>query len=324
MTNTLFRLGYVAMSVHLKNSSPSQTMTYKRYSQFDDEEAAVHKLESVAQSNVQNCLRLLKHNKANDIHFFRLSSRLVPLATHEALKGWDYIKPVKKDLEDLGDFADRNQMRIDFHPDHFVVLNTPRKEVLKTSFLTLDYHYKLLTNMNVSPRHRCVLHLGGKYESKEDSLERFITNWSYVPERIQEMIMLENDDKTYHIHDVLYACEKLNIPAVFDLHHHLANHEQENWIKEWDRILNTWNASPHAVKMHISSPKSKKQFRAHADTVDSDMFLQFAKEVNGSTGQIDCMIEAKKKDEALFQLVKDLKSNPEVEMVDEASFYLKA
>ncbi|MRG85820.1 UV DNA damage repair endonuclease UvsE [Salinibacillus xinjiangensis] len=324
MTKTLFRLGYVAMSVNLKNSSPSQTITYKRFSQFADEEAAIQKLETVAKSNIQNCLRLLKHNKANDIHFFRLSSRLIPLATHDALKGWDYISPIKEDLEELGEFAAKHEIRMDFHPDHFVVLNTTKKEVMKTSVKTLDYHHKLLTHMKLKPIHRCVLHLGGKYENKESSLERFISNWALVPARIQEMIMLENDDKTYTLHDILYVCEKLNIPAVFDLHHHMANHEREDWISEWGRVIQTWSASPLPVKMHISSPKSDKQFRAHANMIDPEMFLTFVKKVNGSTPQIDCMIEAKQKDQALFQLVDDLKANSEVEMVDEASFYLKS
>ena len=35
----LVRLGYVAMSVHLKNASPSQTMTYAQFQKLDDREA---------------------------------------------------------------------------------------------------------------------------------------------------------------------------------------------------------------------------------------------------------------------------------------------
>ena len=37
----LVRLGYVAMSVHLKNASPSQTMTYDSFSGLMIEEAAI-------------------------------------------------------------------------------------------------------------------------------------------------------------------------------------------------------------------------------------------------------------------------------------------
>lgn len=83
---TIFKLGYVAMSENLKNASPSQTMTYKQFSQIANKEAALQKLERIAISNLENCLRLLKHNIGNDIHFFRFSSKLIPLANHQSFK----------------------------------------------------------------------------------------------------------------------------------------------------------------------------------------------------------------------------------------------
>ncbi|CDQ17795.1 UV-damage endonuclease [Halobacillus karajensis] len=320
---TLYRLGYVAMSVNLQNASPSQTMTYKRFSQLRDEEAARNKLERIAKSNIENCLRLLKHNKAHDIHFFRLSSRLVPLATHEKLKGWDYLGPIKAELNELGSFAKENQMRIDFHPDHFVVINSPDKEIFKTSVAVLKYHYLLLQQMGIDPTHRCVFHLGGRYQDKEKSLERFIENWALVPRGIQKMGMIENDDTSYTLTDGLYVCEKLNIPLVFDMHHHYANHDGEKWEDHWGRVIGTWLKSPLPVKMHISSPKSQKEFKNHADFVNPNMILDFVEKTNGSVDQIDCMIEAKQKDDALFRLVDHFKQHPQVEMQDGSSFIWK-
>ncbi len=67
----LVRLGYVAMSVHLKNASPSQTMTYAQFQRVQDREVAIHKLERIANSNLDNCLRLLKRNKGHDISFLQ-------------------------------------------------------------------------------------------------------------------------------------------------------------------------------------------------------------------------------------------------------------
>jgi UV DNA damage endonuclease len=53
------------------------------------------------------------------------------------------------------------------------------------------------------------------------------------------------------------------------------------------------------------------------------MFMKFLNEIKGTVSQIDCMIEAKQKDEALFRLVEDLKHYQEVEFIDEASFYVR-
>ena len=75
--------------------------------------------------------------------------------------------------------------------------------------------------------------------------------------------------------------------------------------------------------MHISSPKSEDAFRHHSDYVDVDMFFSFLKEIKGSVPQIDCMIEAKKKDEALFNIIKEVKNRDDVKMIDGSSFYLK-
>lgn len=322
MRQTLVRLGYVAMSVQLQNCSPSQTMTFAQYSKLE-EEAAIHKLERIAISNLENCLRLLKHNAAHDIQFFRLSSRLVPLATHEALKGWDYLSPIKESLLALGEFAQKHQMRIGFHPDHFVLLNSPREEVLKQSLQTLLLHHQLLQGMKIDPSHRCVMHVGGNYKNTALSLERFVSNWAEVPWQLQRMIILENDDKSFHLEDTLYLCEKLGIPLVFDYHHHLAHHHKESWEEEWERVVNSWKVSELPVKMHISSPKSEKEFRHHADYIDPEMFLTFLHGIKGSVEQLDCMIEAKQKDEALFRLMQDLKEREEIEIVDGASFYIK-
>lgn len=319
---TLFRLGYVAMSVHIKNCSPSQTMTFSTFKNLPDRESAIFRLEQIAKSNMVNSLRLLKHNKANDIRFFRLSSRLIPLATHEELSGWNYLHAVRNELNNLGQYAREHHMRLDFHPDHYVVLNSHRKEVFKQAVQNLIYHYRLLKGMKIDPVHRCVIHLGGKHGGKTDALERFIDNWGKIPHPIQKMMLIENDDQTYHEEDVLYICEKLNIPMVFDIHHHLANPGKKNWHENWERILKTWANSPLPVKIHISSPKSNKQFRHHADYIDPDMFMNLIRKMNGTTGQVDCMIEAKMKDDALFRLTKDLKQYHEVKWMDQASFYL--
>ena len=319
---TIVRLGYVAMSMELKNASPSKTMTFTQFQTYDDREAAIRKLERIALQNLHNTLRILKHNAALDIYFYRLSSRLIPLANHEELADWNYMQPLKDALREIGDFVHKHQMRIDFHPDHFVLINSMKKQVLKDAVTSLKMHYLLLKSMRLDPTHRCVIHVGGNYKNTEKSLERFIENWMLVPHAIQKMIMLENDDTSFTLEQTLYLCEKLGIPLVFDYHHHLAHHQDLAWENHWGRIVNTWNVSSFPIKMHISSPKSEKAFRHHADYVDVSMFFEFLHAVKGSVPQIDCMIEAKRKDEALFRLMEEVKMRDDVEVIDGSSFRL--
>ncbi|KAB8130739.1 UV DNA damage repair endonuclease UvsE [Gracilibacillus oryzae] len=320
---TIVRLGYVAMSKYIKNASPSQTMTFKQFEKIRDREAAIRKLERIALDNLHNTSRILKHNAASDIFFYRLTSRLIPLANHEELPDWNYIKPLKEKLKEIGEFVQRHQMRVDFHPDHFVLLNSVKEEVLKNSVKTLKMHYLLLKGMGIDPEHRCVMHVGGNYKETEKSLERFVDNWMVVPSAIQKMIMLENDDTSFTLDDTLFLCEKLGIPLVFDYHHHIVHHKTENWAENWVRILQTWKHSNLPVKMHISSPKDNEKIRHHADYIDIDMFFDFLKEINGTVPQIDCMIEAKQKDAALFKLIKQIQLRDDVKMINGSTFELK-
>ena len=322
-TVTIVRLGYVAMSMEVKNASPSQTMTFKSFQKIEDREAAIEKLERISLSNLHNTLRILKHNAGSEIYFYRLTSRLVPLANHPELLDWNYLMPLKQQLREIGDFAKEHKMRLDFHPDHFVLINSPKKEVLINSLQTLKMHYLLLKGMGIDTTHRCVMHVGGNYKDTEKSLERFIDNWMVVPTPIQKMIMLENDDTCFTLEESLYLCEKLDIPLIFDYHHHLAHHHNPDWEVHWDRVVQSWGHSPLPIKMHISSPKSEMEFRHHADFIDIDMFFNFLNVIKGSIPQIDCMIEAKRKDEALFRLMAEIKARDDVEIIDGSTFRLK-
>lgn len=319
---TMIRLGYVAMSNVVHNASPSKTMTYAQFEKIANTDAAIRKLARLAQTNLQNCIRLFKHNAANDISFFRLSSKLVPLVNHPEIGYWDYLSPLQDELEEMKHLIRRHHFRIDFHPDHFVVLNSSDKDILLTAIKTLRYHYKLLVGMGIDPKHRCVLHVGGQYGDKSKALESFIENWAFVPQELQAMVMLENDDSNFTLSDTLYLCEKLDVPMVFDYHHHLANPGTVHWREDWDRVLATWQHSQLPVKMHISSPKSKSQFRSHHEYIDPALFFDFLHEVKGSVDQIDCMIEAKKKDSALVQLMNDMKDRPDVIVKNQSTVQL--
>src|SRR5690606_28360110 len=113
-------------------------------------------------------------------------------------------------LRAIGDFTKKHNLRIDFHPDHFVLINSKEKDILKNSIATLKLHYLLLKEMGIDHTHRCVMHVGGNYKDTESSLERFIENWMHVPSKIQQMIMLENDDTSFTVEDTDRKSTRLN------------------------------------------------------------------------------------------------------------------
>ena len=84
------RLGYVAISLEHKNCSPSKTITVANYEKIAGEENRLNRLRRITGENLRNSMRLLYYNAANHIHVFRFTSKLVPLATHPLVRGWDY------------------------------------------------------------------------------------------------------------------------------------------------------------------------------------------------------------------------------------------
>ncbi|TDF97255.1 UV DNA damage repair endonuclease UvsE [Paenibacillus piri] len=332
----IVRLGYVAMSTLVSNASPSKTMTATSFAKLEDREAAVRKLERIAAENVHNTLRLLKHNRAYDIQLYRCSSRLIPLLGHELLNGWDPMPALKESFAELGGYAREHRMRLSFHPDHFTVLNTPRDEVLRNSILDLERHTAMLEAMGLDESAKCNIHIGGTYGSKQTAGRRFVERFLALPERLRSRLTLENDDKTFNASETLHICEEVGAPMVLDVHHHNVNHPDteagENAAALWPRILRTWEGQHEQgmedkdkalpPKIHVSSPKSDKEVRSHADYIDATELLRFLKNIVAITPRLDIMIEAKKKDEALLKLMDDIRGEAGVRLLGQASFEL--
>ena len=59
--------------------------------------------------------------------------------------------------------------------------------------------------------------------------------------------------------------------------------------------------------MDFSSSKSKKEFRSHHDYINIKEFIIFLDMIKKYNRDIDIMIEAKMKDDALFRLIRQLR-----------------
>lgn len=312
-------LGYVAMSTIIKDCSPSKTVTVKSLEKIEDKEAKLFKLRSIAKTNIQNTQRLFYHNKAHDIKVYRLTSKLIPLATHSITDEWDWFEDVRDDLKSLGEYAKENRFRISAHPDHFTLLNSPREEVLSASLKDLEYHYKIFKGMELDSSAKLVLHIGGGYKNKDKAIERFVSNFKALPQHLKNIIILENDDKTYTALEVLNICKKLKVPMVLDIHHHWCNNNGEDLLDLLEEIFETWMHESVPPKIHISSPKDDKSFRSHADDIEAKALLKFLNKAKVLDADFDAMIEAKNKDRALLNLMKDLSTVPEVKIIDQAT-----
>jgi len=317
----IVRLGYVAMTLNLQDASPSKTVTVTSYDKIKSEEGKRYRLEKLTQINLQNTLRILRYNVANDIYVYRFTSKLVPLATYPSIEGWNYDEIFKKEFKEIGDFVKANDIRVSAHPDHFTLINSPDEKVFQDSLRDLEYHYRIYKAMGLEDKkYKLVLHVGGVYGNKDTSIERFINNFPKLPQYIRHRIILENDDKSYNALDVLKICQTLNIPMVFDVHHYQCNNQGEKMIDILPDIFNTWNNEYFKPKIHFSSPKNEKDYRSHADIIELDEFLNFLDIAKNLGRDFDVMLEAKNKDNALFDLMEKLKNSGKVKIINNSTF----
>jgi len=311
------RFGYVANALGLWDASPSKTLTFTRYSALPKYER-LEKLKSITAQNLHHTKRILYYNIAHEIELYRLSSSLVPLATHPEVM-WDFITPFKNEWEELGQLVQKFKLRVSFHPNQFTLFTSPKEEITMNSVKDMDYHYRMLQAMNALEKGIINIHIGGAYGDKTKTLERFHQNLKSLPDEIKKHMTLENDDKTYNVEETLIACEKENIPMILDYHHYMANTGELDLSLYLQRIFNTWKTRNIVPKVHISSPKSDKAFRSHADYVSIDFILPFLKMAKTFNQDFDIMIEAKQKNLAMHKLIEDIASIRGVKRISSSS-----
>jgi UV DNA damage endonuclease len=194
---------------------------------------------------------------------------------------------------------------VDTHPDQFNVINSTSPAVINNTINNLWFHVHLFEDMNYPPG-KMVIHIGGSQGGKKSAMQRFIDNLADFPVEIRQRLALENDDRTFDARDVLSICHKTNNPMVLDVHHHFCNNHGQELSPLLKDIFATWQPTNLPPKVHFSSPRDDRRFRNHHDYIDGNAFMDFVEQCLPLQVDFDVMLEAKRKDQALFKLVQDV------------------
>lgn len=269
-------------------------------------------VESLGLANARDIVKIIRWNDRYGIKFMRLSSEMFPFASHSEY-GYKVAPFASKVLEEAGHAIAELGHRVSVHPGQFTQLGTPRKEVVEASVRDLEYHSEMLDLLKLPPQQDrdavIVLHMGGVFGDKAATLDRFRGNYKRLSQGIKNRLVLENDDVSWSVHDLLPVCEELNIPLVLDFHHHNIIFDSSQ-VREgtldvtglFDRIKTTWTRKGITQKMHYSEPVpsaiTNRQRRKHRDRVTT---------LPPCDPTMDLMIEAKDKEQAVFELMRVFK-----------------
>ncbi len=257
--------------------------------------------------NLKDTLLLMDWNEENGIKVFRLSSDLFPHKSN--INAPDYDFDFAKDLLiKIGNKSKFLNQRLTFHPGQYNVIGTNNKEIFENTKCDLKYHADVLDLMNLDINSVMVVHGGGIYGDKKETIKRWCNQYKDLPENVKNRLVLENCEKNFSIEDCLLISDIVNIPVVFDTHHfecYKLLHKNEKFKEpEYyiEDILNTWKRKGIKPKFHVSEQGSGK-IGHHSDYIKiiPDYLLEIPEKFEI---EIDIMIEAKMKELAIFKLYK--------------------
>ncbi|KAK4961425.1 hypothetical protein LTR10_001915 [Elasticomyces elasticus] len=333
------RLGYACLNTYLRQSNPPvfssrtcriQSILEHRHPLADptqpehptknkpdrskpaDMELGHRYVEALGVANVRDIAKMVRWNDRYNIKFFRLSSEIFPFASHPEY-GYKLAPFASEALAEAGKVIAELGHRVTTHPGQFTQLGSPRQSVIENAIRDLTYHDEMLSLLKLPEQANkdavMILHMGGIFDGKEGVITRFKENYAKLPQSVKNRLVLENDDMGWSVHDILPVCEELNIPMVLDYHHHNIVFDKTQ-IREgtkdimdlYPRIAATWAKKGIKQKMHYSEPTppavTPSQRRKHNPRVMT---------LPPCAPDMDLMIEAKDKEQAVFELMRTFK-----------------
>lgn len=265
----------------------------------------LHRLSTLCLHNVATVRQALLFLAGNGIGAYRIPSPLFPRSTHPAVA---YTvaelpdgKAIREVCSEIRAFRKKNDFRLSLHPDQFNVLSSPREEVIANTSRELEYQGDLAELLDAEIIN---IHAGGRYGSKEQALQRLETNFHRLSAKVRARLTLENDDGSFTPSDLLPVCRRLDIPFVYDVHHHRCLPDGLAEEEVTSLCIAHWRMLGREPYFHLSSPKNGWQGgspKPHADYIDPDDFPPCWRTLHAT---ID--VEAKAKELAVLRLKQDL------------------
>ena len=302
------KIGYPCINNSVAHTSPS-TFRLVSYSE--------NRLIQTVRDNLIHLNQILKYNVKNNLLFFRISSDLIPFASHPICK-FSWYKFFQSEFKQIGDYIKKHSIRITMHPDQFVILNSPDNKIVENSINELKYHCKVLDTMCLDDTAKVQIHVGGVYGNKLGARDRFIKTYNNNSklvdddnDSIRRRLVIENDDRLYSLKDCLQINQQTGIPIVFDSFHHecYSNEEQTPLLLQiaLQKAMSTWKSTKDGLPIVDYSSQDTRNKRdnksnrkgKHAETIDTTLFRKFLKETEGL--DFDIMLEIKDKEKSALK-----------------------
>ena len=285
------KIGYPCINLSL-DCKGDRTFRLKSYS--------VERLIETVTNNL-NCLKeMLQFNITHNILFFRITSDLVPFASHPVCQ-FDWQSYFQDEFQDIGNYIRDHEIRISMHPDQFTLINSPDEDVFERSLHELIYHAQVLDLMELDTSAKIQLHVGGVYQEKTASIRRFVDRFNKLPDLVKRRLVIENDDRNYTLQDCLQVSSKTGIPILLDSFHHEINSSGESPEEAVSLASSTWADGDGILMVDYSYQHINGRKGAHSETINLNHFTRFLQTTKPC--DFDIMLEIKDKEKSAIKAV---------------------
>jgi UV DNA damage endonuclease len=265
-------------------------------------------MHDVVKNNLGCLQKILRYNLKHDLLFFRISSDIVPFASHPICK-FNWIKVFREEFESIGNFIKNNNMRISMHPGQYVLLNAMDEKIRSRSIAELTYHCNVLDSLGLDESAKIQIHVGGVYGDKVQALTRFVNAYESLGPKIRRRLVIENDDRLFNLKDCIDIHALTGIPIVFDTFHHRLLNSGESLSEAINKARCTWDKKHDEILMvDYSEQEGGERLGVHSYEINTESFkhfLQHAKEFD-----FDLMLEIKDKEKSALQAKSIIDSLP--------------
>jgi UV DNA damage endonuclease len=292
------RFGLCCISLNLQELDPPlkfQTMTYKRFSSLDRNEAL-----SILGDRILNNMIVtnatIKYCADND-YCYRLSSDLFPLITYDeanvSLQDLPNYDLIEQSFDDIAYTIQQTNARVSCHPSEFNSLSSLTDKVIHKTLIELNFYSSFMDRIGCPADHRSPmnLHVHNNNGTREEIAHRFYENFKKLDENCQARLTIENDDKlncwsVRELVDIFHPITR--IPICFDYLHHKCHPDN---LPEQDAVNMCWETWQTKPLFHYSESAPGNNPRKHADYAENSF------ETYGLEFDID--MELKMKDKAI-------------------------
>jgi UV DNA damage endonuclease len=151
--------------------------------------------------------------------------------------------------------------------------------------------------------------------TRKEAKNKVFETWSYhfknnLSSTARKYLTIENDEKSFNLDDCLKISSMCGVPVVFDTFHeecYVHSHPDEIHVpveENLERLVKTWTSRKKSPMSHVSNQKKGSKVGTHSDFIERLPSILTTYALKCPDGKLWVDVEAKAKEEAIFDLLK--------------------